>query len=69
MLQRIVTLGIFDACTTVMTLSILGEAPRRGHLDRARIIIGYLVRMKYSGITFCTELLNYSVIFGEIYSW
>ena len=44
-MQWAVTLGRIDVTTAVMTMSGFHAAPGQGHLDRVRIIYGYLSKM------------------------
>ena len=46
-LQWMISLGRFDICTAVMTMSGFHVAPREGHLDCLRQIYGYLCKMKH----------------------
>ena len=54
-LQWCVTLGRFDIYAAVMTMSRFRAAPREGHLDRAKRIIGYLKATPAGGIRFRTS--------------
>ena len=68
-LQWAVSIGRFDIQTHVMTLSSFRAAPRRGHLDRARRICGYLAKMKHSAIRIRTEEPDYSDIPIPDHDW
>ena len=59
-LQWSVSLGRFDVTTAVMMMSSFHALPRKGHLDRAKRIIGYLWKMKHGTIRFRTEEPDYS---------
>jgi histone deacetylase 1/2 len=61
-LQWAVQLGRFDVTTAVMTMSSFRVAPRQGHLDRARRILGYLVKTQNGVIRIRTELPDYTAI-------
>ena len=53
-----------------MTLSAFRAAPRRGHLDRAKHIYGYLAKMRHAAIrTICTDEPDYSDIPDFQYDW
>ena len=41
-LQWLISLGCFDIAVHVMSLSRFRAQPRKGHLDRAKRIVGYL---------------------------
>jgi hypothetical protein len=53
-LQWAVSLGRFDIATAVMTLSAFHAVPHRGHLERARIVVGYLYKMRHTAIGYRT---------------
>jgi hypothetical protein len=44
-LQWAISLGRFDIATAVMTLSAFRAVPRKGYLERARRVVGYLYKM------------------------
>ncbi len=68
-LQWAVTIGRLDINTAVMTLSGFRVAPRRGHLDRAKRIYGYLAKMRHAGIRVRTDEPDYSDIPDFEYDW
>ena len=68
-LQWAISLGRFDIATAVMTMSSFRGAPRQGHLDRLRRIVGYLGKMKHGYIRIRTEKPDYSGSQGETYEW
>jgi hypothetical protein len=68
-LQWMITLGRFDICTAVMTMSGFRTAPREGHLDRLRRICGYLCKMKHGFIRVRTEEPDYSDMPVTTYDW
>ena len=43
-----------------MTLSSFRACPRKGHLERLKRVIGYVVKMKHATTRFRTELPDYS---------
>ena len=53
----------------VMTMSSFQAAPRQGHLDRLRRIVGYLAKMKHGYVRIRTEKPNYSGLDGRTYDW
>ena len=59
-LQWTVSLGRMDINTAVMTLGSFRTAPRIGHLERAKRVVGFLCRFKHAMIRFRTELPDYS---------
>jgi hypothetical protein len=68
-LQWVIQLGRIDICTAVMTMSRFRAAPREGHLDRVKRIIGYLSKMRDGVIRIRTEQPDYSNIPDTIYDW
>jgi hypothetical protein len=68
-LQWVIQLGRLDICTAVMTMSQFRAAPREGHLDRVKRIIGYLSKMRDGVIRIRTEQPDYSNIPDTIYDW
>jgi hypothetical protein len=61
-LQWVITIGRFDVQTAVMTLSGFRVAPRRGHLDQAKRVYGYLAKMRHAAICVQTDEPDYSDI-------
>jgi hypothetical protein len=49
-MQWAVSIGRLDIATAVMSLSSFRAMPRRGHLERAKQIYGYLRKMKEARI-------------------
>ena len=68
-LQRVVTIGRFDIMTAVMILSGFRSAPRKGHLDRAKRIFGYLSKMRHGAIRIRTGEPDYSDLHDPKYDW
>ena len=68
-LQWAISIGRIDITVAVMTLSSFRELPRRGHMDRAKRVVGYLSKMKEGGIRYRTELPDYSEIETPVYDW
>ena len=61
-LQWIISIGRFDIQTAVMTLSSFRAAPRRGHLERAKRIFGYIKKFENATIRFRTDIPDLSAI-------
>ena len=59
-LQWAISIGRIDITTAVMTLSSFRAAPRKGHMDRAKRVAGYLCKMKHAMLRFRTNLPDYS---------
>jgi len=68
-LQWAVSLGRLDITTAVMTMSSFRSLPRKGHLERAKRIVSYLYRFKYSKIRFRTHEPDFSDIVIPDYDW
>ena len=51
-LQWCITLGRFDVACAVMSLSRFRACPRKGHLERAKRVCGYLKKMSDGAIRF-----------------
>jgi hypothetical protein len=68
-LQWAVTLGRFDVCTAVMTMSRFRIAPRTGHLDRLKRIYGYLLKFPNGAIRVRTNEPDYSDLVDVEYDW
>ena len=67
-LQWAVSLCRYDIHCAVMTMGRFRVAPRKGHLDRAKRIVGYLARYPNAAIRFRTHIPNT----GEeppVYDW
>ena len=68
-LQWAISLGRFDISTAVMSLSSFRASPRKGHLQRAKRIYGYLAKFKDAAIRIRTDIPNYSEIDNKNYEW
>ena len=68
-LQWAISLGRLDITTAVMTLSRFRSIPRMGHLDRAKRVVGYLVKFKQGAIRFRTGLPDYSDVHRIPWEW
>jgi hypothetical protein len=64
-----VLIGRLDIATAVMSLSSFRSMPRRGHLERAKRIYGYLRKMKEARIRVLTNALDYSDYQDPEYDW
>ena len=68
-IQWAVSLGRIDITTAVMTLSRFRALPRKGHMDRAKRVVGYLAKMKHGAIRFRTGEPDYSALPDPEYEW
>ena len=59
-LQWLISIGRFDTQVAVMTMSSFRAAPRRGHLDRVKRIIGYVSKMRQAVIRIRVDEPDYS---------
>jgi hypothetical protein len=67
--QWAVSIGRFDIVTAVMSLSSFRAMPRRGQLERAKRIYGYLRKMKEARIQVLTNEPDYSDYQDPEYDW
>jgi hypothetical protein len=68
-LQWIVNIGRFDINTAVMTMSGFRIAPRVEHLNRLKLIYGYLLQMKHASFRVRTEEPDFSDLPDNAYDW
>jgi hypothetical protein len=68
-MQWAVSIGRFDITTAVMTLSGFRAMPRRGHMERAKRIYGYLARMEHAMIRVRTNEPDYSALPVPVFDW
>ena len=68
-LQWLISLGRFDIAVHVMSLSRFRAQPRKGHLDRAKRIVGYLLFLPDGAIRFRTGELDFSSLRDQEYDW
>jgi hypothetical protein len=68
-MQRAVSIRRLDIATAVMSLSSFCTMPRRGHLERAKQIYGYLQKMKEARIRVLTNEPDYSDYQDPEYNW
>ena len=68
-LQWLISLGRFDIAVHVMSLSSFRAQPRKGHLDRAKRIVGYLLFLPDGAIRFRTGEPDFSSLKDQEYDW
>jgi hypothetical protein len=68
-MQWAVLIGRLDIATAVMSLSSFRAMPRRGHLEKAKQIYGYLQKMKEARIRVLTNEPDYSDYQDLEYDW
>ena len=68
-LQWLISLGRFDIAVHVMSLSRFRAQPRKGHLDRAKMIVGYLLFLPDCAIRFRTGEPDFSSLKDQEYDW
>ena len=68
-MQWAVSLGRLDISTAVMTLSGFRVAPRKGHLERAQRVYGYLSKMQHATIRIRTQEPDYSSLPAQFFDW
>ena len=68
-LQWLISLGRFDIAVHVMSLSRFRAQPRKGHLDRAKRIVGYLLFLPDGANRFRTEEPDFSSLKDQEYDW
>ena len=68
-LQWLISLGRFDIAVHVMSLSRFRAQPRKGHLDRAKRIVGYLLFLPDGAIRFRTGEPDFSYLKDQEYDW
>ena len=68
-LQWLISPGHFDIAVHVMSLSRFRAQPRKGHLDRAKRIIGYLLFLPDGAIRFRTGEPDFSSLNDQEYDW
>ena len=64
-----ISLGMFDICTAVMTLSYFRASPRIGYLKISQRIYGYLAKFNNSAIQIRVQQPYYSKIDIKEYDW
>ena len=68
-LQWLISLGHVDIAVLVMSLSRFRSQPRKGHLDRAKRIVGYLLFLPDGAIRFRTGEPDFSSLKDQGYDW
>ena len=67
--QWAVQLGRLDITTAIMSLSSYRAAPREGHLNRIKRVIGYLSKMRNALIRVRTQVPDYSSLGEGRHNW
>ena len=68
-LQWLISPGHFDIAVHVMSLSRFRAPPRKGHLDRTKRIVGYLLFLPDGAIRFRTGEPDFSSLNDQEYDW
>ena len=68
-LQWLISLGRFDIAVHVMSLSRFRAQPRKGYLDRAKRIVGYLLFLPDGAIRFRIGEPDFSSLKDQEYDW
>ena len=68
-LQWLISLGCFDIAVHVMSLSRFRAQPRKGRLDRAKRIVGYLLFLPDGAIRFRIGEPDFSSLKDQEYDW
>ena len=68
-LQWLATLGRFDLCPQVVTMSRFRAAPRQGHMNRLKRICTYAIRTKDYAVRFRTDQPDYSFLPEQDFDW
>ena len=68
-LQWAISIGHLDISTAVMTISSFRQAPHQGHLEHAKCIFGYLIKMKDAVICIRTDEPDYSDLPDPQHDW
>jgi hypothetical protein len=68
-MQWAISIGHFDIAVHVMSMSSFRTLPRRGHLDWAKRMVGYLSKFRLAEIWVLTNELDYSDVERIKYDW
>jgi hypothetical protein len=68
-MQWAISIGRFDIAVHVMSMSSFRTSPRRGHLDRAKRMVGYLSKFRLAKIRVLTNEPDYSDVERIEYDW
>ena len=68
-LQWLISPGHVDIAVHVMSLSRFRAQPRKGHLDRTKMIVGYLLFLPDGAIRFRTGEPDFSSLSDQEYDW
>ena len=63
-MQWLISLCRFDIAQAVMSLSRFNTAPRVGHLERVKRLVGYVRKRSHGAIRFRTEIPSHEETFG-----
>jgi hypothetical protein len=63
--QWTISLCRLDVAQAVMSLSRFRVAPRQGHLERLKRLVGYLRKRPHGAIRFRTNIPNHEAVFGQ----
>ncbi len=64
-IQWTISLNRFDVTHAVMSLGRFRTAPRQGHMDRLKRVMGYLKKRPHGAIRFRTEIPNHEATYGH----
>jgi len=68
-LQWVISLGRFDICTAIMTMSCFCVAPHKGHVSQVKCIYGDLAKNSGGGICVRTDKPDYLDVEDIEYDW
>jgi hypothetical protein len=68
-LQWLISLGRFDVSSAVAALSTLRSNPRKGHLECARRVVGYVAKFKRAALNFRVGRPDYSHLSQKVEDW
>ena len=68
-MQWAISIGRFDISTAVMTLSSFRAMPRKGHMERAKRVYGYLSKMKDAVLRIRTDEPDLSALPEQEFDW
>ena len=63
--QWLITLSRFDIAHVIMSLGCFRAAPREGHMEQMKCVIGYVQKRLHCAIRFRTGIPNYEKQFGD----
>ncbi len=68
-LQWLISLGRFDVSSAVTGLLTFRSAPREGHLERAKRVVGYVAKFKNAALRFRVGVPDYSNLPAKVENW